>query len=145
MNYPEHLGKWLKGNQSAVEFVLDLFRIVELWDDLVDNDNEITPKDVNKAFHAALITLPRNGFYHANFTLLNPIIEAGIFDWHTANHFEKKKENLETAFGLRCTLQSTIVLSARIVGGDEWAQTVSHEIRSLGETWAEYAYGFGVK
>jgi hypothetical protein len=143
MNFPALLAKWLRGHKQAIAMVLMVHEIVELWDDLIDKDKEIEPADINRAFRTALIELPRNPFYQDNFAALNTLIESAIFDWHTANTFEAAKTNLETAFGLRCTIQSVTVITARIIGGNEWAQTVSNEIRSLGETWAEYAYGFG--
>lgn len=145
MNFSEMLTGWLKGNPEAIRFILAVHDVVELWDDLIDQDKEATPENINRVFYRALIEIPRNRFYQAHFDTLSPLIESAIFDWHTANDFEKRKEHLETAFGLRCTLQSLTVMSARIIAGVEWAQSVNNEIRSLGETWAEYAYGFGEK
>jgi hypothetical protein len=142
MNFPQLLSKWLKGHREAVGMVLMIHDIVELWDDLIDRDKEPSPDDINRVFRAALIELPRNGFYQDNFAALNTLIESAIFDWHTANKFEKAGANLETAFGLRCTIQSVTVISARIVGGEEWAQQVNNEIRSLGETFSAYAKEF---
>lgn len=145
MNFPAMLSKWLRGHKEAIDMVLMVHDIVELWDDLIDKDKVPTSDDINRVFRTVLIELPRNGFYQDNFAQLNTLIESAIFDWHTANAFEAKKEHLETAFGLRCTIQSVTVIAARIIGGNEWAQKVSNEIRSAGETWAEYAYGFGEK
>lgn len=141
----EQFARWLKGHADAITFVLAVHDVVELWDDLIDQDKEITPETINRVFYRALIEIPRNGFYQAHFATLSPLIESAIFDWHTANAFEKAKTNLETAYGLRCTLQSLTVMCARIIGGPSWAQAVNNEIRSAGETWAEYAYGFGDK
>lgn len=138
MNFPELVAKWLKGHREAIALVLMVHDIVEIWDDLIDQDKPISPDDINRVFRTALIELPRNRFYQDHFAELNTLIESAIFDWHTANQFEKNREHLETAFGLRCTIQSVTVICARIVGGNVWAQGVSNEIRSVGESYAEY-------
>tara|TARA_R110000868_G_scaffold10713_2_gene52055 strand:- start:72 stop:500 length:429 start_codon:yes stop_codon:yes gene_type:complete len=138
MSFPELLAKWLKGHRDAIALVLMVHDVVEIWDDLIDKDKEVAPEDINRVFRTALIELPRNPFYAENFGALNTIIESAIFDWHTANAFEASRTHLETAFGLRCTIQSVTIICARIVGGPVWAQSVSNEIRSIGESYAEY-------
>lgn len=134
------LPRWLKDDAEAISFILTIHQIIELWDDLIDEEN-VTDELVNAAFYAALITLPRNAFYQRNFVLLNPLVESAIFDWWTANTFEQKQdtESLRTSYILRCAGLSLTVMSARIVGGVQWALTVNNELRSLGDTWAEYA------
>lgn len=141
----EHLDRWLKGNAEAISFIIAMHDVAEIWDDLIDQDNEIDPERINKAFYLTLIQIPRNGFYQRNFNLLSPIVESAILDWHTANELEKRggEDDLHTAYGLRCASQSLTVLSARIIGGHEWAKDVNLEIRSLGDTWADYAAEHG--
>lgn len=141
MTFPDLLAKWLKGHREAIALVLMVHDVVEIWDDLIDRDKEISPDDINRVFRTALIELPRNSFYNENFAALNTLIESAIFDWHTANAFERSREHLETAYGLRCTIQSVTVICARIIGGNVWAQGVSNEIRGLGESYAAYAKG----
>ena len=140
------LPKFLKGDDEAIRFNSALYEIAELWDDLIDND-ETTRAGINAAFYAALITLPRNGFYQRHFALLNPIMEAAILDWFTANELESTGsiENKRAAFILRCGLQAVTVMSARIIGGVEWAQAVNLELRQQGDTWAEYSAKLGAK
>lgn len=147
MNLTEHLGQWLRGNTDAIDLVLAVHDVVEVWDDLIDKDAEIRPEAINAVFYAALVTIPRNRFYKQHFDLLNPIIEAAILDWHTANALETRKTNddLRNAYVLKCTGQLLTVLCARIIGGVNWARSVNLKIRSLGETWAEYSAEFGEK
>lgn len=147
MNFSEHLNQWLRGDKDAIALVLAVHDVVEVWDDLIDKDVEVCPEMINAAFYAALVTIPRNRFYQAHFELLNPIIESAILDWHTANALENRKngDDLHTAYVLKCTGQSLTVLCARIIGGVSWARAVNLNIRSLGETWADYSAEFGVK
>lgn len=141
----EILPEMLKGDSEAVAFNLALYEIVETWDDLIDHD-PATPSAINGAFYAALVTLPRNGFYQRHFALLNPLIESAILDWYAANAFEAKgdAESLRASYMLRCQIQAVTVMCARIIGGVGWANKVNLELRSAGDTWAEYSSEHGV-
>lgn len=142
----EAFERFLKGNADAVDLNIALHEVVHLWDDLIDLDRPVTPADINKAFHHALITIPRNAFYRANFADLSPILESAIFDWLAANEIEKTKdvERLRQAYVLRYTLLSFTVICARIIGGPEWAHWVNVEFRTMASPWKEYIEGLGV-
>lgn len=116
---------------------------MELWDDLIDKD-PASDERVNNAFYLALVTLPRNPFYRENFALLNPLMESAVFDWWTANEYETEKKHLHTAYMLKTGIHTIITMSARIIGGAEWAKQVNSDMRSLGETWEQYSKEFGV-
>jgi len=147
MAMTDDLDAFLKGHREAIAFVRVAFDVFETWDDLFDKDRECTPNEINAAFYAALVTLPRNRFYAENFALLNPLVETAILDWYAANSYEAAKtlEGLRQAYVLKSTAQQLIVMSARIVGGHEWAAEVNAKLRLMGETWDEYAAEFGVK
>jgi hypothetical protein len=140
----EKIARWLKGDAAAIEFITGVHAIAEVWDDLIDGDQP-SPADINTAFVQALIVLPRNVFYQRNFALLNPVMEAAILDWLTANALEAKgeREGLRTAFVLRCSAMTLTAMAARIIGGWAWAKQVNSEMRSQGDTWADYVAGFG--
>lgn len=146
MNADKVMG-WMKGNQDAARFVLALHQIVDTWDDLIDKDKSVSDSDIHAAFTGALIEIPRNPFYQANFMRLNPVIEAAIADWHTANALEDKKDeaNLREAYVLRCSGYSVAVMCAAVVGGDEWAKKVNLELRSQPSEWTAYAAKHGVQ
>ena len=141
----ERLAEWLKGHAAAIALVETIHDVVELWDDLIDRDCEIEPERINRAFYALFVTIPRNGFYQQHFALLNPLIESAILDWHTANALERDETGPETAYGLRCTGQAVTTMCARIIGGVEWALQVNKELRTAGESYADYAAEFGEK
>lgn len=145
MNLPDKLLEFVRGDREAFAFLMDVHEIVEVWDDLIDKDKPVSDAVLNGTFYRALITLPRNGFYQRNFSLLNPVFEAAIMDWWTASRFESNREELETAYTLRCGFYMLTVMSARIIGGLEWAKEVGAEVRKMGDTLAEYSAQFGVK
>lgn len=140
------LSKWLRDEPHAVSFILDLHRVIELWDDLVDGDKTPGRESVHSAFYAALVTLPRNLFYRQNFVQLSPLVESAIFDWLTANNLEAMGgEHLQSSYILRCSMLTVTVMAAKILGGAAWAVEVNNELRTLGDTFAEYAAKHGVK
>lgn len=141
----EKIAGFVKGDADALAFLLDVHSIVEAWDDLIDRDKAVADAAINSAFYTALITLPRNPFYARNFSLLNPVFEAAIMDWHTANSLEAQGVNLQMSYALRCGVQMLTVMAARIIGGVEWAKQVGVELRAMGDTYAEYSAQIGVK
>jgi hypothetical protein len=138
----EKLREWLKGDEDAVSLNAAVHQVVEVWDDLIDRDGPVVAEAINNAFYLLFVTIPRNAFYQQHFSVLNPLIESAILDWHAANEFERRRHQLETAFGLRCAGQALTVMCARIIGGVEWARSVNVQLRSSGETYAEYIKGF---
>lgn len=138
---------YLRGHREAIAFVRLMFDVFETWDDLIDADKVLEQREINAAFYAALVLLPRNRFYAEHFALLNPLVETAIFDWYAANSYEtaKSEAGLRQAYVLRCTAQQLIVMAARIVGGPEWATDVNRQLRLLGDSWAQYAAEFGVQ
>lgn len=147
MSLPDKLLEFVRGDREAFAFLMDVYDIVEIWDDLIDKDKPVDDVVLNATFYRALITLPRNPFYHKHFLDLNPVFEAAILDWYTANALEKTgvTEHLYTSYGLRRGVQMLAIMAARIIGGVEWANKVSFDMGSTGDqTWAEYASEFKV-
>lgn len=140
---PERVLGWLKGDQSAAAFVIDLRNVVEVWDDLIDKDKPVKPEDINGSFYTALVGLPRNRFYQEHFALLSPLVEAMIVDWHAANALEKS--NTEAAWALRFTFISVVAMCARIIGGLEWAQSVNADLWNEAESLDDFKRGLGAK
>ncbi|MGZ5165754.1 MAG: hypothetical protein ACXWCQ_35110 [Burkholderiales bacterium] len=137
----DRLKDWLRGHDDAIAFIQLIHEIAEIWDDLIDKDNPVSDSAIDGAFYRALVTLPRNGFYRQHFALLSPILEAAILDWFAANDLERRRagDDLRTAYVLRCGAQALTVMAARIIGGVEWARRVNLELRSSGDSWAEYS------
>jgi hypothetical protein len=141
IEWRKNLTRWTCGDLSAAAMLIDIWRIAELWDDLIDRDKPVKDEDINAAFYTAIISLPRNEFYQRHFLQINPLMESAIIDWHAANALEKNGSEvaLRQAYVLRCSLVNLIVVAAKIIGGMDLARTVSGEVRMSGDTWTEYA------
>lgn len=125
----QHLNTWI-GDPHAVAFLLDIFNVGEVWDDLIDQDKSIAPDDINKAFYTALITLPNNPFYRAYQAQLSGVMVSGIHAWLDANKLEQGAHNDRVlAYVLRDWYMELITLVAQLLHGFEYVRTVSVEIR----------------
>jgi len=133
----KHLRVWLQGNENAILMCLQLVRVSNLWDDLIDKDKDIKDEDINTVFTDLLVNLPLNPFYVAFQRDIAPMMNNIILKWHTANVFEKeqKENDLEKAYMLRAEYYQLFVLCANLIGGSDWAREVSVQIwRLYGES-----------
>lgn len=136
----DNLYEWMKNDEAAVQFILHLNYIVELWDDLIDGDQERTADDVNKAFRFALVDLIRNPFYQVHFNQLNPLIMAGILAWHDSNELAKGDEHdRHMAYMLKQNLSRVYNHCAYLIGGEEWARKIGPDLcRAFEEKLDDY-------
>lgn len=131
----------LQGNMAAVAFCENLFRISQIWDDLVDGDKEVSADVTNEAFWRALITVNENPFYFKHAQELQPLIRAAIVDWMDANALEKDGEHWQdVAFVLRDSISAIVIHCAYIIGGFPLMRQASLVVRKriYDETLADY-------
>lgn len=132
----------LRGDEDAIAFCDLLYRVLHVWDDIVDGDKPLTASDVNGAFRAALVDLPMNRFFRKHADTLVPILSAGITAWEVSNVFERSddRELWRKAHMLRVHVGAVFVMCAELVGGREWATQVAPSMYDLvqGDTLAQY-------
>jgi hypothetical protein len=129
--------EWFGGNQSAVDFLVALSSIAELWDDLVDKDKQPSRKETDAVFWNALVTLPTNEFFNANKAFLMPLVIQSINAWQDSVELENGNTN-DRAYALTLRIISLqiapmIVLllrgqeAMRDVSTDMWRYFTSHD------------------
>lgn len=120
-----------KGDQAAVDYVLLVARVADVWDNLIDRDVPVSEGDINDVFWMLAVELPRNRFYRANMDDLIPVTATGIVNWLTANKMEKDCEGLalEIAHVIRYSIADVAMLVAALCGGRKWAEEVGPELR----------------
>lgn len=139
----EKLKLWLKGDQWAIQFCLDIVFVAHLWDDLTDKDKQRSEKDISDAFILSLVNIPGNPFY-AKFSFdLRPVMMNAIIQWQSANVLETgSKEDRDKAFMLRASILQIIHYCSYLIGGVDWAKESGPEIyRYYQETIDSYMEG----
>ena len=129
--------EWFGGNQSAVDFMVAVSSLCELWDDLDDKDKEIPQADSDQAMWNALVTLPTNEFFNQHKSFFMPLIIAGINAYKDSREMEKGDSN-DRAYaltlrllGLQLPAMIVTVLrgpeAARKMSVDCWRWATSHD------------------
>jgi len=125
--------KWFMGHQLAIAFIAVFFDAVELWDDLIDKDVEVTDESINRAFAGLMFALPANEWFISNRAHYLPLILTAINAWHDANEMERSKEKKfrNMAFHLRNFGLEIHIATAFLIGGYDHMRKVSNEIREF--------------
>lgn len=126
----DFLEKVLRGHTHAIDFCLMLFSMSQVMDDLVDKDKEQTDINIIRSYQIALIALPENPFYRANFDYIRPMLAMVLQCYADSVQLEKgKAHDLHLAFVLRDRLTDIVTQCARLLYGWDYAQTVSTDIQ----------------
>jgi hypothetical protein len=121
--------EWFGGDRSAVEFLLAVSSICEVWDDLVDKDKEISRETLDSVFFDALVTLPTNEFFNRHKSFFIPLIIQGINAWQDSVVLEKGGPNDRAyALTLRLFLVQLAPMIVLLQRGKEAARKVSVEM-----------------
>jgi hypothetical protein len=121
----------LRGHQDAIDFVQHIVDVLHCWDDLKDKDKPLTQEQIDHCFWLILVVLPRNSFYQANFSDLNPIVVNSIMNWHAANELEASasETDKEISFIVRSSYMDIVTTCVTIIGGYDWAREIIPTIR----------------
>jgi len=127
----EHMLTYLKGNQYAIKWVMDMYRAIHLWDDLIDRDGEVGDAQINKVMFALMLEAPCNPFYLEFCDQLAPMLRAMVTDWMDSVHMERNmgEDGKAYAYGLRASFSNIVIQCAYLLGGYDHMRAVSKEIR----------------
>jgi len=123
----EKFDKWCMGNVDAVNFLVTLFEISQIADDLADKDIEANPQNVTRLMHKAMVELPLNNFYRQYSHLLLPIFSTSLTIWGNTDRWGKEGGEVY-GFVYREVLEQVITMVAFIVGGWEHSNLVTNEV-----------------
>ena len=129
--------EWFDNDQSAVDFIVALSSIAELWDDLTDKDKIPTQEEINAVFWNALIILPSNDFFNTHKNFLLPLILQSVNAWHDSVELEKGSPN-DRAYALTLRLLALQIapmvvflkkgfIEARKVSVEMWRFFTAHD------------------
>ena len=130
----QKIREYMLGNEAAALFIGQVFYIIHLWDDLVDDDQHRPIEDINRAFWFALVEIPRNPFFNKHSYFLTSQYQLLISQWMNSNdliHDGANDEKLQRAFILKDTSIDLIAQCAFLIGGYDHMRKVSLELQEL--------------
>lgn len=128
---------WMLDDNDAVDFLVTMFHIGEVWDDLIDRDKPISDEQINAGFVAALFELTANPFFQRHHHYLRPVMMSGVNGWLDSVHYEKYTSDTHWkhwAFVLRNWYMDIVPACAFLVGGFDHMRFVSLEARKFFQT-----------
>lgn len=139
-----NLSAWLCGNVDAVNFILQLGEVAEVWDDLIDGD-PVPPDRLHSAFITAVFDLSGNPFFNLHRDYLRPLILAGMNAWLDSVVLEAKPDSWSRtwAYALRDYYMELVPACAFLLGGYQHMRRASLEARQFfqAETLEEFLNG----
>ncbi|MGY8872233.1 MAG: hypothetical protein ACKVJE_17490, partial [Pseudomonadales bacterium] len=126
----DFLEKVLRGNTHAINFILMLFSLSQVMDDLVDKDKPVDDLNIIRSYHMALVAIPNNQFYRANVDQLHPMLAIILQCYADSVQLEKgNAHDLHLAFVLRDRLTDLVTQCVRLLYGWDEAQYVATDIQ----------------
>jgi len=122
----------------AVEWLMDLWEVVQAFDDWQDGD-EAPQKTM--AMWKALVGMPSNPFFQANSALLLPVMSNAFLQWVASDAVEKKQEKsqLPKAYVWRASYYGVVLQVVSVVHGVSNALVAAPSVLGLyGETLESY-------
>lgn len=130
MNDGQYLIHAFKGEKAAIAFFIDIIKVAHIWDDLIDQDKEVSARDIDDAFWRALIAIPCNPFFQRFQGELSPLMQSGILNWQLANKLQAdSQQGREIAHVLRYSIIDMGTYICALIGGPDWANEVAPELR----------------
>lgn len=131
----EQLRACMKGDESAVQLLIQVHEISHTWDDLIDKDKPVSPQAIHRALWLALVGLKTNKFYQQYEAFLLPLMEAGIFNYVASVDLERLPGHpRQLAHTARYAIGDMALVMARIVGGLDWALEQAPTLKLLLQT-----------
>lgn len=115
---PETLLELCSGSRDAAALIRGVWDMAEVYDSVVDGDNDLTPDDVHNSMAFALFGLHANPVYRDN-PALQLVLMQTIALWRAANNMEQTgdAETLRSSYVMRCSPYNFMISVVLCVSG----------------------------
>jgi len=128
--------------EDAVEWLLDLWNVIQVFDDIADGD-PVDRDDLNRAILGCLVRMPQNGFYLRHAHLLLPQIHTAILKWKASDDVEKDFDPCATSFVWRAGYYDIVLAVVSYVHDESIAMEIGKSVLKLyGESLEDYMEEF---
>ena len=136
----DHFTNQLDLPEAAVDWLLDLWHVIQVFDDVHDGD---PAGDVMPALWGALVSMPGNPFYQAHAPALQAAVATAILKWHAANVAEVAGKADERSFVWRAAYYDVVLLVTLLCHGQTDALRLAPIVMMMyGEPFAAYQEEF---
>jgi hypothetical protein len=127
---------------SAVEWLLMMFQVTQVFDDVADSD-VVYRNDLDKCIWNTLVAMPLNHFFSVNAATLLPIVAVNILKWQASDRAEKAGEADARSFVWRAGFYDLCMIAVQLCHGTEKALELSADVIKLyGESFDDYRKEF---
>lgn len=138
----ENLRNALAIPQDAREWLLALWNVIQVFDDMADGD-PVDREALNTALCDALVNMPCNEFFLRNAHNLLPVMAVQIHKWIASDEIERAGGADAVSFAWRAGFYDVVLMVVRIVHGDALTAEIASVVRQLyGEDFGEYMKEF---
>ena len=127
---------------SAVEWLLMVFDVFQVFDDVADGD-VVYRNDLDKCIWSTLVAMPLNRFFSTNSATLLPIVALSILKWQASDRAEKAGEADARSFMWRAGYYDLCMIAVQLCHGTDRAIELSSDVMKLyGEDFESYRKEF---
>lgn len=129
--------------RDAVEWLCDLFEVIQVFDDFADGD-EVSRADLDSCICKSLVMLPANPFFIKHSSQLLPMLTASILKWKASDIVEREGRHNAMSFAWRAGYYDIVLMVVHLVHGRSAAMASGHVVMKLyGEKLEDYIKEFG--
>jgi hypothetical protein len=137
-----HFAETLDLPSAAVEWLLDVWRMIQMLDDVADGD-PVSRDDLNGVIWASLVTMPANPFFLANAAALQTALAQLVLKWQASDDAERQGQADARSFVWRAGYYDLVLLVVLLTKGHADAMKDAKTVMHLyGETLHEYLKEF---
>lgn len=132
-NYHALLKEVTLSDPDALGYLMVMSTVFRLWDDLYDQDAEITQESINSVFTALNFDLSKNRFFRQHREVLEAFVFLAWNAWMDSNTWQGNPDKMKgiCAWFIRDWCNEIDVLVAWLIGGTEHARKVSLKCREF--------------
>lgn len=128
--------------ESAIAWLLDLWRVIQAFDDFADGD-AVERSDLDTVIWAALVGMPCNAFFAANSQALLPVMATQVLKWQASDQAERAGNADAKSYMWRAGYYDVVLIVTQLCRGHDFARDAASTAMSLyGETYEDYMKEF---
>jgi hypothetical protein len=127
---------------DAVQWLLDLWRCIQVLDDFADDD-PVMRRDLDEAIFMLLVGLPANPFFQRHSSALLSQLATFVLKWKASDDAERSGKADARSYMWRAGYYDVLLAVVLMVHGPAKAMNAAQHVMALyGETFAQYCEEF---